>query len=103
LQDCFGELERFSLEVKKLPDGKKAKKQTVFAVFAQNLLRQMAHCWRLPGTVSPGYVALDLCYISLLKLGFPVGQHAHVRRPFPCGDIGLYAGKLLFCHSIYCL
>jgi hypothetical protein len=28
------------------------------------------HCRHLPGAASPGYVALDLCYISWLKSDF---------------------------------
>jgi hypothetical protein len=67
--------------VKKLPNGinyfktvksgdPKPKKQTVAdekhvaATIARIPLKAMAHCRRLPGVALPGYVALDLCYLS---------------------------------------
>jgi hypothetical protein len=42
---------------------------------------------RLPGAAVPAYVALDLCYISRLKLWFLAGRCAHALRNFPCGKI----------------
>ncbi len=53
------------------------------------LLKAVAHCRRLPGAASPGYVALDLCYISWLKLSSPAGRRALVRRHFPSGIIAV--------------
>jgi hypothetical protein len=41
-----------------------ATKKLVAAAITQIPLKATAHCRRLPGAASPGYVALDLCYIS---------------------------------------
>jgi hypothetical protein len=42
---------------------------------------------RLPGAAVPAYVALDLCYISRLKLWFLAGRCARALRNFPCRKI----------------
>jgi hypothetical protein len=48
----------------------KPKKQTVAnekrvaAAITRISLKVTAHCQRLPGAALPGYVALDLCYLS---------------------------------------
>jgi hypothetical protein len=41
-----------------------ATEKLVAAVIEQIPLKAVAHCRHLPGAASPGYVALDLCYIS---------------------------------------
>jgi hypothetical protein len=41
----------------------KLKKQTVAAAIARNTPKATVHRWSQPGTASPVYVALDLCYI----------------------------------------
>jgi hypothetical protein len=55
----------------------------VSAAIVQIPLKAAAHCQCLPGADLPGYVALDLCYISWLKLGSPAGQCAHALHHFP--------------------
>ncbi len=47
--------------------------------------RWMSH--HLLGGALPGYVALDVCYRSWLKLGFPAGQQICACSHFPCGNI----------------
>jgi hypothetical protein len=71
----------------------KTKKQTtnakkhVAVASARNALMAKAHLQRLPGTASPAYIALELCYLSRYKLGFLAGQRACSNRNFPSGVI----------------
>jgi hypothetical protein len=78
---CLEALESLVFKVKKLSSGikdlktvksgdPKPKKQTVAnerrvaAAIARIPLKVTAHCRRLPGAALPGYVALDLSYLS---------------------------------------
>jgi hypothetical protein len=53
-------------------------------------------CWRqrlidrrLLGAASSGYVALDFCYLSWLKIGSPAGWRARARCHYPSGNIAV--------------
>jgi hypothetical protein len=64
-----------------------ATEKHVAGAIARIPLKAMAHCWRLPGAASLGYVALDLYYISWLKIASPAGRPARACLHFPSGNI----------------
>jgi hypothetical protein len=81
LRHCLEALASLVFKVKKLPNGvkdlktvksedPKQKKQTVAnkkrvaAAIARTPQKATAHCWHLRGAALPGYVGLDLCYLS---------------------------------------
>ncbi len=111
LWHCLGVSKRLVFEVKKaLKSGKKTHrlfgarpktKETVYRCwksFSLPLFRGIhccprGHCQLLIGAALPADVALDLCYISWLKLEVPAGQCECAHHYFPGRNISCAGAK----------
>ncbi len=111
LRDCLGVSDKFVFELKKSPNGIRHLKtvrseaqnqrnrmsppKNVSLPPLQGLLRRlMGHYRCVPGAALPAYAALELCYLSWLKLGFPAKcalAHATISltKKLPCWQIAV--------------